>query len=91
MASPVLAGKAGDQQMCSDWNSAEEPDSDGWRGDDATWSPELSFGDADAWRGDSPTNPEAWRGTMHLEDWPVWNAGPEYHMWKRLEEKDRRD
>ena len=72
--------------MRSDWNSWEGGDSDGWPDDDA-WSSELSFGDADAWRGeDAPLNSEAWRGTIHLEDWPVWNAGPEYYMWKRLAE-----
>ena len=78
--------------MCSDWNWAEEPDPDGWRDDDhEMWSPELSFGDADAWRGDSPVDVEPWRGSVHLEDWPVWNAGPEYYMWKRLAENDRTD
>jgi hypothetical protein len=70
--------------MRSDWNSSEEPEFDAWRGDDDAWSPELSLGDADAWRGDSSASSEAWRGGVHLEDWPVWNAGPEYHMWKRL-------
>jgi hypothetical protein len=74
--------------MCSNWNSWEGSDSDGWADDDA-WSPELSFGDADAWRGeDAHQDSEAWRGTIHLEDWPVWNAGPEYHMWKRRAENE---
>lgn len=44
---------------------------------DHAWSPELSFGDPDAWRGD-----------VHLDEWPEWSAGPEYRMWKRLAEGD---
>ena len=51
------------------------------------WSPELSLGSPEAWRGDSwADTDESWRGDAHLVDWPVWDAGPEYFMWKRLAE-----
>jgi hypothetical protein len=38
-----------------------------------TWEPE----DADAWRGD-----------VHLEDWPEENAGPEYRMYLQAAERE---
>lgn len=73
-----------------DWNDAEQ---DG----PVEWSEELTFGDPDAWRGESHAeDPSAWRESApldaeawgaepdELEDWPVEQAGPEYHMWKRL-------
>jgi hypothetical protein len=99
VAQPLGADRqAGDDDMCSDWNRWKDSESDEWSNGDA-WSAELSFGDADAWKGDAAEGPDAWpagslsdsdawRGTLHLEDWPVWNAGPEYHMWKRLAEDD---
>ena len=65
--------------MFSAWEDDDGPESG--------WSPELSFGDPDVWRGRSCADvDEAWRGGVHLVEWPVWNAGPEYFMWKRLAE-----
>lgn len=76
--------------MSDEW---EEPDwRDDWRTDWRTDEPEapaMSFGDPEAWRGDlyDPLAEEAaWRGDVHLHEWPVWNAGPEYHMWKKRAE-----
>jgi|KBSMisStaDraftv2_1062788.scaffolds.fasta_scaffold4818566_1 hypothetical protein len=70
--------------MSDEWKD-EEPGSDAGAEE---WSSELSLGDPDAWRGDSAPDPEAWRGDQHLVDWPVWDVGPEYRMWKQREDRD---
>ncbi len=31
---------------------------------------------------------EAWRGDVHLSEWPEGMAGPEYWLFKRLDEGD---
>lgn len=68
--------------MIDDWRGSRgsfEP----WRGEQTE---ELSFGDPDAWRGD--VHPQSgvtpWESADSASEWPVWDAGPEYHMWKRL-------
>ncbi|HEX5409227.1 MAG TPA: hypothetical protein VFW89_05605 [Gemmatimonadaceae bacterium] len=70
------------------------------------WSPEVSLGDPDAWRGEAhaplddsswrgeaeqPAGDDSWRGDEHGEEWPEWNAGPEYRMWKRIQGKENPD
>ncbi len=30
-----------------------------------------------------PTDTEAWRGDLHLGEWPENLAGPEYWLWKK--------
>jgi hypothetical protein len=47
-----------------------------WEGDgDLPWdTPDTSWETAD---------PEAWRGEMHLDDWPENLAGPEYWLYKK--------
>ena len=73
--------------MFSNWEEEEDdgPESEWSAG--SGWSPELSLGDPEAWRGDHCAElHESWRGEAHLVDWPVWDAGPEYFMWKRLAE-----
>jgi hypothetical protein len=49
-----------------------------WEGDgDLPWdTPDSEWGD-----------PEAWRGDVHLGDWPENLAGPEYWLYKK-EERD---
>lgn len=81
-----------------DWNDEDGSAPGGWGGGDRTREPWLE--DADAWRGGTTRNrlpwnitgarddDDRWRGDAHLAEWPVWDAGPEYHMWKRLAEKD---
>ncbi len=63
-----------------------------WSEDDEDARAEW-LGDAGAWRGASaagePDEEEGWRGEEHLRDWPEWDAGPEYHMWRRIAERDR--
>ncbi len=82
--------------MFNEWDEDAERRPDDWSdGSDAFT--ELSFGDADAWRGGVPDRTDAWRGGVedatepwragvHLSDWPAWDAGPEYHMWKKRAE-----
>jgi hypothetical protein len=71
--------------MFSDWEDDDGPEAEWSAG--SGWSAELSFGDPDAWRGRACADVnEAWRGGVHLVEWPVWDAGPEYFMWKRLAE-----
>ena len=66
-----------------------------WHDEDAAtepqWSAELSFGDPDAWRGaDADPADDAWRGDQPVvQEWPEWDAGPEYQMWKRRAEDER--
>lgn len=72
--------------MWTDWQDRDRRDDDG--ADDESWSPALSFGDPDAWRGSEAVAAEHWRGDLHAEDWPEWNAGPEYLMWKRLADEE---
>jgi hypothetical protein len=69
-------------------------DADGWRGE--------THRDSDAWRTSLPPESESWRGStdsrggsdvgwrgeVHLEDWPEWDAGPEYKMWKKMKDHD---
>jgi hypothetical protein len=74
--------------MSDDVNGREWPEPDDDAGEQP-WSPELSLGDPDAWRGGASPDADAWRGTVHLGDWPEWNAGPEYLMWKRIAEDER--
>ena len=31
-----------------------------------------------------PSTTEAWRGTLHLRDWPENLAGPEYWLYKKM-------
>ena len=71
--------------MLSNWEDDDGPESE--RSVGSEWSPELSFGDPEAWRGNCRAETgESWRGDVHLVDWPVWDAGPEYFRWKRLAE-----
>jgi hypothetical protein len=65
----------------SDWNDDGEGAPDGWLpgGDDAPAG----------WLGSHGDDDDAWRGDAHAGDWPEWNAGPEYHMWRRLAERER--
>ena len=71
--------------MLSNWEEDDGPESEWSAGSE--WAPELSLGDPEAWRGDCCADADgAWRGDVHLVDWPVWDAGPEYFMWKRLAE-----
>ena len=56
-----------------------------------------TFGaDREAWRGDihledeswrGGPDGETWRGEDHLADWPEESAGPEYWMFKGLEDE----
>jgi len=74
--------------MWTDWQDRDRRDDDGGA-DDESWSPALSFGDPDAWRGVAAEGVvEPWRGELHAEDWPEWDAGPEYLMWKRLADEE---
>ena len=58
-----------------DWQD-EEPE-------EPRWSEELSFGDPDAWRGGAYDSAQyAWQ--QDDTEWPEWDTGPEYQMWKRL-------
>jgi hypothetical protein len=34
--------------------------------------------------GDWESNTDAWRGTLHLGDWPENLAGPEYWLYKKM-------
>jgi hypothetical protein len=73
--------------MFTDWHDPEEHEHE-WA-DESARPPEHLLGDPDAWRGDVHESlAEPWRGTVHLEDWPEWTAGPEYLMWKRLAEDE---
>ncbi|HEX6809634.1 MAG TPA: hypothetical protein VF118_16730 [Gemmatimonadaceae bacterium] len=62
-------------------------DHDDWQDDESEepqWSEALSFCDPDAWRGGVyDAAPDAWLRDDDSE-WPEWDAGPEYQMWKRL-------
>ena len=71
--------------MSDEWKDEESAND---AGPAEGWSPEFSLGDPEAWRGESPPDPEAWRGDQHLVDWPVWDVGPEYRMWKQREDSD---
>jgi hypothetical protein len=79
-------------------------DVDSWRGTDASpdpngWRGDL-HSDSDAWRTSLPEETESrsgstesapdhgWRGEVHFEDWPEWDAGPEYKMWKKLKDPE---
>jgi hypothetical protein len=69
-------------------------DADGWRGElhseSDAWRASLPV-ESESWRGgasDGEGSEVAWRGEVHLEDWPEWNAGPEYKMWKKLKDHD---
>jgi len=63
-----------------DWQDAEP--------EEPRWSEELSFGDPDAWRGgEDDTAYDAWQ--RDDTEWPEWDAGPEYQMWKRLADDER--
>jgi hypothetical protein len=70
--------------MFSDWKDREEQ-GDEWAEEGSP--AELSFGDPEGWRGENTapgaSDDEAWRGDIHLDAWPEWDAGPEYLMWKR--------
>ena len=68
-----------------------------WRSDDASDDEleRLLAEKREAWRGvlhgeDEPWQPEAdpsaWRGDVHLPDWPESSAGPEYWMYRRAAE-----
>ncbi len=69
--------------MTQDWRPEES-------GDDAlerlfaeqreAWRGELHR-DVEAWRAE--TDATAWRGDIHLADWPESSAGPEYWMYRR--------
>jgi len=65
-------------------------DHDDWQDDEPEeprWSEELSFGDPDAWRGGVyDTAQDTWQ--RNDTEWPEWDAGPEYQMWKRLADDD---
>jgi hypothetical protein len=67
-------------------------DGEGWRGElhrpDEGWRGPTSGAD-ESWRVPPPSPSETegeWRGEVHLADWPEWDAGPEYRMWKKLSE-----
>ncbi|HVE79718.1 MAG TPA: hypothetical protein VNA89_12675 [Gemmatimonadaceae bacterium] len=72
--------------------SPEAADADAWRGElhrqDEAWRAPVSPTDESCQT--APTaeqEPEReWRGDLHLADWPEWDAGPEYRMWKKLSE-----
>ena len=64
-----------------EWTSGDDPWSD-------SWSPDSSLGDPDAWRGHVHLSDESWRGDEETVEWPHWDAGPEYRMWKKLAEDD---
>lgn len=69
--------------MWEKWRDDDGAPNDEWNPEPA-WTPELSLGDPDAWRSTSPEETDAlWRGDVHIEQWPEWDAGPEYQMWKR--------
>jgi hypothetical protein len=47
---------------------------------------DLPWGsDEDEW---DTAETEAWRGEMHLRDWPEELAGPEYWLYKKLREDE---
>jgi hypothetical protein len=73
--------------MSNDWKQHDGPE---WEDDsiEDRWSPDLQESDPDAWRGGAPADADAWRGEAHQADWPAWNAGPEYLMWKRIAEEE---
>jgi hypothetical protein len=88
----------------NDWRDHDDSGSD--PPDNAGWSPEMSLGDPDAWRGDAHASlddsawrgagehaagDDFWRGDEHAEEWPEWNAGPEYRMWKRIQRNEKPD
>jgi hypothetical protein len=80
-----------------DWNDEDGGAPGGWGGG-AEQAREPWLEDADAWRGGTTRDrlrwdpdgdgDERWRGDAHLAEWPVWDAGPEYYMWKRRAEQD---
>lgn len=81
--------------MSMDWKDRDGPgegwDDDDW--DDDAWESNASWpgdtlGDDDAWRGCGAVDDESWRGSAHAGEWPEWNAGPEYLMWKRRADDD---
>lgn len=81
--------------MWMDWKDREgqggEWGDEGW--DDDSWDsngawPGDSLADGEAWRGCGSVDDDAWRGDAHSGEWPEWNAGPEYQMWKRLADDD---
>jgi hypothetical protein len=43
--------------------------------------------DEDEYR-DSDDADESWRGDQHLEDWPESLAGPEYWLYRKMDEED---
>ena len=65
----------------NEWASGDEP----WT---EQWSAELSLGDPERWRGDVHGSDESWRGGEDAVEWPSWDTGPEYRMWKKLAEDD---
>ncbi len=75
--------------MSDAWDEPEERE---WAGGEESWteqwSAERSLGDPEAWRGDVHGPDESWRGGPDAVEWPHWDAGPEYRMWKKLAEDD---
>ena len=64
-------------------------DADAWRGDVHGTDERWRAGVPDAARSaDADAADHTWRGDLHLEDWPEWDAGPEYLMWKTLRDRD---
>jgi hypothetical protein len=68
-------------------------DGDAWRGEihseSDAWRASIPA-ESESWRntaGNADTSEVAWRGELHLEDWPEWDAGPEYKMWKKLKDQ----
>jgi hypothetical protein len=67
------------------WGGGAEAARDPWAEDPDAWR-RGGVRDRIAW-GPGDTD-DVWRGSAHFREWPVWDAGPEYHMWKRMAEQD---
>ncbi|HXY29485.1 MAG TPA: hypothetical protein VEI06_02155 [Gemmatimonadaceae bacterium] len=73
--------------MREQWQDPEDA-GEAWRGDQHQ-APELAYGDVDAWRGEEHLESEdPWRSSSDANEWPEWDAGPEYHMWKKRADED---
>jgi len=69
--------------VVDDWNEHEQQEP-GDEPAEQSWSVEHPLGDPEAWRGGAADeDADAWRGTEPPSEWPEWDAGPEYQMWKR--------
>ena len=77
------------------WDRDPADDDEPWAGDADAWRGGV-HGDDECWRAGVPEAAarsaddadHTWRGDLHLADWPEWDAGPEYLMWKTLRDRD---